>query len=122
MISKSRSNTPPTHLGLAVVLQRHGDDVDADDEGDDQIQVVAGAQGMDGQSGWTVGGIVGQLLCLWGQRRAEVRWRTVEDKPTTSSDDELTQEFLFFLSHRSILPSPNSEPPRRFMHYPIYFN
>lgn len=66
MISKSRSSSPSTHLGLAVVLQRHGDDVDADDEGNDQVQVVAGAQSMDGQSGWTVGGIVGQLLCLWG--------------------------------------------------------
>lgn len=30
-------NAPSTHLGLAVVLQRHGDDIDADDEGDDQV-------------------------------------------------------------------------------------
>lgn len=50
-----------------------------------------------------------------------MRWKKVEDKLTTSSDD-LTQEFLFFLSQRSILPSPGSIPPRRFMHYPIYFN
>lgn len=59
---------------------------------------MAGAECMDGQSGWTIGGIVGQLLCLWGRRRGEA-----EDKSTTSSsDDDLTQEFLFFLSHPSI--------------------
>ena len=63
---------PPTparggaHLRLAVVLQGHGDDIDADDEGDDQIQVVAGAQGVDGQAGAAVGGVVRQLLGLWG--------------------------------------------------------
>lgn len=73
MTSKSRSNAPSTHLGLAVVLQRHGDDVDADDEGDDQVKIVAGAQGVDGQPGRTIGSIVGQLLCLWGRRTAEVR-------------------------------------------------
>lgn len=43
-----------THLWLTVVLQRHGDDIDADDEGDDQVQVVAGTQSVDSQPGWTV--------------------------------------------------------------------
>lgn len=42
------------HLWLAVVLQRHGDDIDTDDEGDDEVQVVAGTQSVDGQSGWSV--------------------------------------------------------------------
>lgn len=42
------------HLWLAVVLQRHGDDIDTDDEGDDKVQVVAGAESVDGQAGRTV--------------------------------------------------------------------
>lgn len=44
------------------MLQGHRDDVDADDESDDQIQIVAGTQRMDGEAGVTVGCIVGQLL------------------------------------------------------------
>lgn len=36
------------HLGLVVVLHGHGDDVEADDEGYEEVQVVAGAQRMDG--------------------------------------------------------------------------
>lgn len=52
------------HLWLVVVLQRHGDDIDADDKRDDQIQVVAGAQGVDGQADTAVGRIIGQLLGL----------------------------------------------------------
>lgn len=36
------------HLGLVVVLHGHGDDIEADDEGDEEVQVVAGAQRMDG--------------------------------------------------------------------------
>lgn len=42
------------HLWLAVVLQRHGDDIDTDDEGDDKVQVVAGTESVDSQAGWTV--------------------------------------------------------------------
>ncbi len=53
------------HLGLTVVLQRHGDYVDTYDKGDDQVQVVAGAQGVDSQPGWTIWRIVGLLLGLW---------------------------------------------------------
>lgn len=39
---------PAGHLGLVVVLHGHGDDIEADDEGDEEVQVVAGAQRMDG--------------------------------------------------------------------------
>lgn len=48
----------PTHtsnLGLLVVLHGHGDDVEADDDGDEQVQVVAGAHLVDDQAG---GGVV----------------------------------------------------------------
>lgn len=30
-------------LRLVIVLQRHGDDVDANDQSDEEVQVVAGA-------------------------------------------------------------------------------
>lgn len=52
------------HRGLVVVLQGHGDHVEADDAGDEDVQVVAGAHGVDEQPCGTVGGIVGQPLGL----------------------------------------------------------
>ena len=52
------------HRGLIVVLQGHGDHIEADDEGDEDVQVVAGAHGVDEQPRGTVGGIVGQPLGL----------------------------------------------------------
>lgn len=52
------------HRGLIVVLQGHGDHIEADDGGDEDVQVVAGAHGMDEQPRGTVGGIVGQPLGL----------------------------------------------------------
>lgn len=58
-----------THLWLTVVLQRHGDDIDTDDKGDDQVQVVAGTQSVDSQPGWTVWRIVRQLLGLWREKK-----------------------------------------------------
>ena len=58
------------------MLQRHGDDIDADDEGDDQVQVVAGTQSVDSQPGRTVWRIVGQLLGLW---RGRVKKKETED-------------------------------------------
>lgn len=54
----------PGYLWLIVVLDAHGEDVDADNNGDEEVQVVAGAQGVDGEPGWAVGGVVGQLLCF----------------------------------------------------------
>lgn len=44
----SQSSPASGHLGLVVVLHGHGDDVEADDEGYEEVQVVAGAQRMDG--------------------------------------------------------------------------
>lgn len=41
------------------MLQGHGDHIEADDEGDEDVQVVAGAHGVDEQPSGTVGGIVG---------------------------------------------------------------
>ena len=38
---------PKHYLRLIVVLDAHGEDVDADDEGDKQVQVVAGTQIVD---------------------------------------------------------------------------
>ena len=53
------------YLRLTVVLDAHGEDVDADDEGDEEVQVVAGAQCVDGQAQGEVVGVVGPLLGLW---------------------------------------------------------
>lgn len=53
------------YLRLFVVLDAHGEDVDADDEGDEEVQVVAGAQCVDGQAQGGVVGVVGPLLGLW---------------------------------------------------------
>lgn len=47
------------HRGLVVVLQGHGDHIEADDEGDEDVQVVAGAHGVDEQPRGAVGGVVG---------------------------------------------------------------
>ena len=52
------------YLGLVVVLHGHGDDVDANDEGDEEVQVVAGAQSVDGAAGGRVVRIVGPSLGL----------------------------------------------------------
>lgn len=43
------------YLRLLVVLDAHGDHVDADDEGDEQVQVVAGAHLVDEQAS---GGVI----------------------------------------------------------------
>lgn len=40
------------YLGLLVVLYGHGHNVDADDEGDKEVQVVVGAQCVDVAPGW----------------------------------------------------------------------
>lgn len=51
------------YLRLLVVLDAHGDHVDADDEGDEQVQVVTGAQCVDGQ---TQRGVVCVIRPLFG--------------------------------------------------------
>lgn len=48
------------------MLDAHGEDVDADDEGDEEVQVVAGAQRVDGEAQRGVVGVVGPLLGLCG--------------------------------------------------------
>lgn len=53
------------YLWLIVVLDAHGEDVDAYDNGDEEVQVVAGAQGVDGQAQGGVVSVVGPLLGLW---------------------------------------------------------
>lgn len=67
---RSEKRNPDEHgelyLGLVVVLDAHGEDVDADDEGDEKVQVVAGAQSVDGEAHRRVVGVVGSLLGLWG--------------------------------------------------------
>lgn len=56
------------YLWLIVVLNAHGEDVDADDEGDEEVQVVAGAQRVDGQAQGRVVGVVRPLLGLWSTK------------------------------------------------------
>ena len=47
------------------MLDAHGEDVDADDEGDEEVQVVAGTQCVDGQTHGGVVCVVRPLLGLW---------------------------------------------------------
>lgn len=61
----SLQNCRLPYVGLIVVLQGHGDDVDADDEGYDQVQVVVGAQRVDHEPHFAVAAVVGQLLGFW---------------------------------------------------------
>ncbi len=63
-------------MRLAVVLQWHSHNVYTDDEGDEDVQVVTGAQGVDHQSHVTVTGIVGQLLGLWEKQIDQFRMST----------------------------------------------
>lgn len=53
-----------SYMRLTVVLQRHRDDVDADDKSDDEVQVVVCAQCVDHQAHVAIAGIVGQLVCF----------------------------------------------------------
>lgn len=57
-----------SYVGLIVVLQGHGDDVDADDEGYDEVQVVVGAQRVDHQPHSAIAAVVGQLLGFWRRK------------------------------------------------------
>lgn len=55
-------NPPTSDLGLLVVLHGHGDDVEPYDDGDKQVQVVAGAHLVDEQARGGVIGVVGLTL------------------------------------------------------------
>lgn len=76
------------YLWLIVVLDAHGEDVDADDEGDEEVQVVACAERVDGQTQRGVVGIVGSLLGLWGAQTkggTQILKRTDREKAAVSS-------------------------------------
>lgn len=63
-------------LRLLVVLHGHGDDVEPDDNGDEQVQVVAGAHLVDEQTGRGVIRVVGLTLSFcWKWEVAGVRCR-----------------------------------------------
>lgn len=53
------------------MLHGHGDDVEPDDDGDEEVQVVAGAHLVDEQAGGGVVGVVGLTLSFcWEVRRS----------------------------------------------------
>lgn len=56
------------HLWLAVVLQAHGDHIDADDEGDEEVQIVTGAERVNHQADAPVRSVIRQPLGLCTQR------------------------------------------------------
>lgn len=58
------------YLWLIIVFNAHRKDIDADDEGDEEVQVVAGAQCVDGETQRRVVRIVRPLLGLWSTQRA----------------------------------------------------
>lgn len=49
-------------MRLTVVLQRHGHHIHTDDEGNEEVQVVIGAQVVDHQADVTVTGVIRQLV------------------------------------------------------------
>lgn len=55
--SPAREGQHP-YLGLVEVLHGHGDDIDANDEGDEEVQIVACAEGVDVFPGRRIVGIV----------------------------------------------------------------
>lgn len=55
MIHSASARTHVSNLRLLVVFHGHGDDVEPDDDGDEQVQVVAGAHLVDDQAS---GGVV----------------------------------------------------------------
>lgn len=58
-----------THHRLVVVLQGHSDHVEADDESDEDVQIVAGADRMNKEAYVAVGSIVRQTLRLFSGKR-----------------------------------------------------
>lgn len=64
-----------THHRLVVVLQGHSDNVEADDESDEDVQIVAGADRMNKEAYGAVGSIVRQTLRLFSGKREMGRVR-----------------------------------------------
>lgn len=67
------------YLWLMVVLHGHGDDINPNDEGDEEVQVVAGTQSVDVESGRRVIGIVRAALGFYKQQD------TAQDKSSETS-------------------------------------
>ncbi len=77
------------YLRLIVVLDAHGEDIDADDEGDEEVQVVARTQCVDGQTQGRVVGIVRPLLGLWSKQTQTNKYmqrRHEEGRISTQTD------------------------------------
>lgn len=72
------------------MLDAHGEDVDADDEGDEDVQVVAGAQRVDGQTQGRVVGVVRPLLGLWKQPNGRtITGETKKERTRTDREKKL---------------------------------
>lgn len=72
------------------MLQGHGDHVEADDESDEDVQIVAGADRMDKEAYGAVGSIVRQTLCFFSGKRemGRVRRKLEERKRWVRNIDE----------------------------------
>lgn len=64
--------TDGSYLWLVVVLHRHSDDVDSNDEGDEEVEIVAGAEGVNVFPCWRIVSVVRPALgfCRKRQRKA----------------------------------------------------
>lgn len=58
-----------SYLWLVVVLHRHSDDIDPNDEGDEEVQIVAGAEGVDVLPCWGIVSVVRPALGFCKKRR-----------------------------------------------------
>lgn len=71
------------------MLHGHGDDVEPYDNGDEQVQVVAGAHLVDDQTGGGVIGVVGLTLSFcW-------KWEEVGDGVQGAGNDDEEEEVAF---------------------------
>lgn len=79
-----------THHRLVVVLQGHSDHVEADDESDEDVQIVAGADRMDKEAYVAVGSIVRQTLRLFSGKRdvGRVRKKSEEREKWVRNTEE----------------------------------
>ncbi len=73
------------------MLDAHGEDIDADDEGDEEVQVVAGTQCVDGQTQGGVVRIIRPLLGLWRTQTNTHTHRQIYAKTTQGETNIKTQ-------------------------------
>lgn len=64
-----------THHRLVVVFQGHSDHIEADDESDEDVQIVAGADRVDKEAYVAVSSVVRQALRLFSGERDKGRVR-----------------------------------------------